>query len=85
MSGFEKKEYEKINTNLKKAQAIITEFRATLDHKYPVAKDFDTIYTYVLQLMKDCNKNHDMETLEEILVQLRDLRDTWKQVMKAAR
>ena len=26
LSGFEKKEYEKINTNLKKAQAIITEY-----------------------------------------------------------
>ena len=41
LSGFEKKEYEKINTNLKKAQAIITEFRATLDCKYPVWEDFE--------------------------------------------
>lgn len=34
--GLEKQDYEKTNTNLKKAQAIIMELRATLDHKYPV-------------------------------------------------
>lgn len=71
--------------HVQKARAIITELQTTLDFKYPVAKDFDLIYTYILQLMKDCNKNHDMETLEEILAQLRDIRDVWKQVMKTAR
>ena len=81
----EKNEYGDAMHHVQRARAIIAELQSTLDFKYPVAKDFDTIYTYVLQLMKDCNKNHDMETLEEILVQLRDLRDTWKQVMKAAR
>lgn len=71
--------------HVQKARAIITELQSTLDFKYPVAKDFDLIYTYILQLMKDCNRNHDMETLEEILAQLRDIRDVWKQVMKTAR
>lgn len=71
--------------HVQRARAIITELQSTLDFKYPVAKDFDLIYTYILQLMKDCNKNHDMETLDELLVQLRDLRDTWKQVMQAAK
>lgn len=81
----EKNEYGDAMHHVQRARAIIAELQSTLDFKYPVAKDFDIIYAYVLQLMKDCNKNHDMETLEEILVQLRDLRDTWKQVMKAAR
>lgn len=71
--------------HVQRARAIITELQSTLDFKYPVAKDFDLIYTYILQLMKDCNKNHDMETLDELLVQLRDLRDTWKQVMQTAK
>lgn len=71
--------------HVQRARAIITELQSTLDFKYPVAKDFDLIYSYILQLMIDCNRNHDMETLEEILLQLRDLRDTWKQVMKTAR
>ncbi|MGN0497163.1 MAG: flagellar export chaperone FliS [Lachnospiraceae bacterium] len=71
--------------HVQRARAIITELQSTLDFKYPVAKDFDLIYSYILQLMIDCNRNHDMESLEEILLQLRDLRDTWKQVMKTAR
>ena len=81
----EKNEYGNAMHHVQRARAIITELQSTLDFTYPVAKDFDLIYTYVLQLMKDCNKNHDMETLEELLVQLRELRDTWKQVMKTAR
>lgn len=71
--------------HVQRARAIILELQSTLNFKYPVAKDFDLIYTYILQLMRECNKNHDMETLEELLVQLRDIRDTWKQVMKTAR
>lgn len=70
--------------HVQRARAIILELQSTLNFKYPVAKDFDLIYTYILQLMRECNKNHDMETLEELLVQLRDIRDTWKQVMKTA-
>ena len=37
--GLEKNDYQKVNTNLIKAQNIITEFRSTLDFKYEVAKD----------------------------------------------
>ena len=81
----EKGEYGDAMHHVQRARAIITELQSTLDFKYPVAKDFDLIYTYILQLMKDCNKNHDMETLEELLAQLRDIRDVWKQVMKTAR
>lgn len=71
--------------HVQRARAIITELQATLDFKYPVAKDFDIIYNYILVLMRECNKKHDMESLDKLLVELRDLRDTWKQVMKAAK
>ena len=33
--GIENNDYEKVNTNIKKAEAIIAELRVTLDHKYP--------------------------------------------------
>jgi flagellar protein FliS len=71
--------------NIQRARAIITELQSTLDFKYPVAKDFDLIYTYIFQLMVSCNTNHDLESVEEILSQLRDLRDTWKKVMQIAK
>ena len=43
MMSIEKKDIEKANTNLKKAQAIIAELRATLDHKYEVWEDFERV------------------------------------------
>ena len=81
LSGFEKKEYEKINTNLKKAQAIITELRATLDHKYPVWEDFERVYDYIYRCLIDANIHKDEEKLQEALKYIREMRDTWKEVM----
>ena len=82
LSGFEKKEYEKINTNLKKAQAIITEFRATLDCKYPVREDFERVYDYIYRCLIDANIHKDEEKLQEALKYIREMRDTWKEVMR---
>ena len=48
-------------------------------------KDFDLIYTYIFNLMVEVNTKQSMEALDEILQQLRELRDIWKQVMKLAK
>ena len=82
LSGFEKKEYEKINTNLKKAQAIITEYRDTLDCKYPVWEYFDRVYDYIYRCLIDANIHKDEEKLQEALKYIREMRDTWKEVMR---
>jgi flagellar protein FliS len=81
----EKEEYGDAMHHVQRARNIITELQSTLNFKYPVAKDFDLIYTYIFQLMTECNSKHSIEALDEILLQLRDLRDTWKQVMKTAK
>lgn len=78
-------EYGDAMQHVQKARRIIVELQSTLDFKYPVAKDFDTIYNYIFALMVECNTNHSPEALDEILNQLRDLRDIWKQVMKTAK
>ena len=82
LSGFENKDYEKINTNLKKAQAIITEFRATLDCKYPVWEDFERVYDSIYRCLIDANIHKDEEKLQEALKYIREMRDTWKEVMR---
>lgn len=81
----EKKEYGDSIGHIQRARNIIVELQSTLDFKYAVAKDFDNIYRYVFTLMADVNKDHDLDTLEELLTQLRELRDIWKQVMKNAK
>ena len=78
-------EIEKAHVNIKKTQRIIEEFRSTLDHKYPVAKDFDRIYVYLLKRLFEANMKKDAAILEEVNSHLRSVRDTWKEVMKRGR
>lgn len=80
--AIEQNDIEKAHTNIRKTQRIIEEFRNTLDRKYPVAEDFDRIYVYVLRRLFDANIKKDKETLEEVNMHLRSLRDTWKEVMR---
>ena len=75
-------EFEKAHVNIKKTQRIIEEFRNTLDHKYPVAEDFDRIYVYLLQRLLQANVKKDTAILEEVNTHLRSVRDTWKEVMR---
>ena len=42
----ENKEIEKAHINIRKVEDIISEFQATLNYKYPVAKDFNNVYVY---------------------------------------
>ena len=72
------------HNNLMKTQRIIEELRASQDHKYPVAKDFDTVYEYILRRLVEANIKKDKDILEEVLEHLRTMRDTWKEVMKNA-
>ena len=82
--AIEKNDMEKAHTNIVKAEMIIEEFKATLNHKYPVAEDFDKLYKYIYGLLVDANMRKDLEILEQATNELRGMRDTWKEVMKRA-
>lgn len=85
LTSLEEKDIMKTNTNILKAEKIIMEFRATLDFKYSVANDFDVVYDYMYRRLVEANINKDKEILEEVLGYLREMRDTWKEVMKKAK
>lgn len=85
LTSLEEKDIAKTNTNILKAEKIIMEFRATLDFKYSVANDFDVVYDYMYRRLVEANINKDKEILEEVLGYLREMRDTWKEVMKNAK
>lgn len=84
VAAIEQKDVEKAHNNIAKVENIITEFQATLDHKYPVAQDFDNVYSYLQERLLEANLKKDTEILEEILQHLRTMRDTWKEVMQEA-
>lgn len=81
----EKGEYGDAIEHVKRARNIIVELQSTLDFKYPVAKDFDLIYSYVFERLTESNTKHDIEALEQALEEIRELRDIWKQIMKMAK
>ena len=80
--AIEKNDIQKAHTNIIKAERIIIEFQATLDHKYPIAKDFEKVYAYLIRTLRDANIQKDAEKLQEALKHLRTMRDTWKEVMR---
>ena len=80
--AIENKDYAKANTNIQKAERIIGEFQATLNHNYATAKDFEVVYDYLMKRLLEANMRKDKEVLEEVLKHLRTMRDTWKEVMR---
>jgi flagellar protein FliS len=72
----------KAHTNIVKAENIIVEFQSTLNHKYPVAEDFDKVYNYIYGRLVEANIKKDKDILEEALGHIRTMRDTWKEVMR---
>jgi flagellar protein FliS len=83
--SIEKNDIEKANINIIKAQRIITELRATLDFKYPIANQFELVYDYIYRRLIDANIKKNNEILEEALGYIREMRDTWRDVMKLAK
>lgn len=82
--AIEEGDIEKANTNIIKTEKIIDEFRATLNRKYEVAKDFEIVYDYIYAHLIEGNIKKSKEELELALNELRSMRDTWKEVMKTA-
>ncbi|MBP3338701.1 MAG: flagellar export chaperone FliS [Lachnospiraceae bacterium] len=83
--AIENKDIMKAHNNIRKVENIITEFRATLNFKYPVANDFEKVYAYIYDRLVEANIRKDKEILEEVLGHLRTMRDTWKEVMVLAK
>ena len=83
--GVEENDIEKAHSNIQKVERILSEFLATLDHKYEVAKDFENVYKYLMDRLVEANMKKDKEILEEVLGHLRTMRDTWKEVMQQSK
>ena len=85
LMAIEKNDLVKANQNIIKAEKIITELWNTLDFKYPVSSQFEIVYDYIYRRLVEANINKDAEILEEALGYIREMRDTWKDVMKQAK
>ena len=83
MMSIEKNDIQNAHTNILKAERIIQEFRATLNEKYSTAKDFDVMYEYISRRLIEANFKKDTEILTEALGYIKEMRETWKELMKS--
>lgn len=84
LDGLNKRDYEKTNLNLGKAQTIISELMSTLDHSYEVSKNLFALYEYTNHLLIEANIHKNPAKAEEAIGYLTDLRETWLQASKLA-
>lgn len=80
--AIEKKDMDKAHTNIVKVEKIIEYLRSTLDMSYPVAQDFENMYSYIDRRLVEANIGKDLEILKEINGHLHAIRDNWVEVMK---
>lgn len=79
--ALEEKNIEQKHIHLVKAQAIITQFRITLDMDIPISKDLDVLYMFINAKLIEANTTNNQETLALAEELVRELRDTWKTMM----
>lgn len=82
IASLEDKNIEETNRNIQKAQKIIVQLRVSLDMKYPVAKEFDTVYDYIYRRLVEANMKKDIDILKDALKHIKTMRETWKEVMR---
>lgn len=81
----EKKNMEDANNNIIRAQDIVQEFINTLDMRYEISGNLNSIYDYMLRRLIAANVSKDKVILEEVLEFAKILRDTWEEAMKQAK
>ncbi len=81
--AIEKNDLGKAHQHIMKVEKIIEYLRNTLDMKYPVAQDFENMYSYIYRRLIEANLSKDREIIEEINGHMHSIRDNWVEVMKA--
>lgn len=83
--AIEEKKYDIANTNIQKAQNIISEFMVTLNMDIEISKNLLALYDYYNRRLVEANIKKDIEILEEVKVFITELRDTWKEAIVLSR
>lgn len=73
------------NTNIQKAQAIISELMMTLNMDIEVSKSMYQMYEYMNYRLVEANIQNNKETIDEVMGYVTEFRDTWKEVIRINR
>lgn len=84
IDGIETKDYMRANAGFIRAQQIVNELVASLDHNYPVASNLIEIYDYLLRKLMEANMRKNKHIAQEVVGFLSDLREAWAQASKTS-
>lgn len=85
IDAIENKNIQNAHNLILKVEEIIDEFKATLNYKYEISKNFNSLYEYMYRRLTEANATKNKEILFEVRDLLREFRDTWKEAMKKAK
>jgi flagellar secretion chaperone FliS len=83
--AIEDKNIELKNTNIQKAQAIVSELMVTLNTDLEISQNLMSLYDYINRRLTEANVKNDAAILEEVEGMITEFRDTWKQVIQLNR
>ncbi|QWC22385.1 flagellar export chaperone FliS [Bacillus haikouensis] len=83
--AIEEKNIELKNTNIQKAQAIVSELMVTLNTDVEISQNLMSLYDYINRRLTEANVKNDCAILEEVEGLITEFRDTWKQVIQLNR
>ncbi|MBS4219353.1 flagellar export chaperone FliS [Bacillus sp. FJAT-49711] len=73
------------NTNIQKAQNIITELMVTLNMDMDISKNMMALYDYANRRLIEANIHNDLDMIQEVEELITEFRDTWKQAIQMNR
>lgn len=79
IAAIEAQDYSSANTALQKAQNIVAYLSSTLDKKYEVSTQLDSLYEYFNHVILEANMKKDPSKLPGIIEMLNELRETFAQ------
>lgn len=83
--GIEQKNYTEVNRALQKSQRILNHLKTTLDFKYDISKNLNSLYDYFISRIVSANMKKDVSLLDEISPMIAELRETYSQADKLSR
>ena len=85
MLAIDEKNVPKAHELILRTEAIIAELNATLDMQYELSKNLRALYEFISDRLLQANISKDKKYIEEALVIITQMRDTWKEAMVLAK
>lgn len=85
IKSLEEKDISGANKALIRSQDIISYLSETLDGRFEISKNMDSLYKFMYSQLVSANVKKDAGLVQEVLDLALDLRDTWRQAVQLAK